>query len=86
MENNHTLIKPSDREIVVTWVVDAPRDILYKAYSDPNLIPKWWGPRKYTTTIEKMYVRPGGKWRFLQRDAEGNEYAFNGEFREVKPP
>jgi uncharacterized protein YndB with AHSA1/START domain len=86
MAKNHTLTKPSDKEIVVTWTVDAPREVVYQAYSDPNLIPKWWGPRKYITTIEKMDVRPGGKWRFLQRDAEGNKYAFNGEYREVKPP
>jgi uncharacterized protein YndB with AHSA1/START domain len=66
-------------------VFDAPRELVFKAYTDPNLIPKWWGPRRYTTTVDKMDVKVGGAWRFVQRDA-GHEYAFNGEYREIAPP
>ena len=76
----------SDREIVTTHVFDAPRELVWRTWTDPKLIPRWWGPKKYTTTVEKMDVRPGGTWRFLQRDDEGNEYGFHGEYREVVPP
>lgn len=74
------------RALVMTRVFDAPRELVYRTYVDPRLIPEWWGPSRLTTTVEKMDVRPGGVWRFIQRDAEGNEYAFNGVFREVAPP
>jgi len=83
-----TIGKPertSKRELVSTHVFDAPRELVWKAWTNPKLIPRWWGPRKYTTVVEKMDVRPGGTWRFVQRDAEGNEFGFHGEYREVVP-
>jgi len=81
-----SLTTPSDLEIVMTRVFDAPRDLVFKAYTDPEAIPQWWGQRASTTTVDKMDVRPGGVWRYIQRDADGNEYAFNGEYREIIPP
>ena len=81
-----TFTTPSDREISMTRVFDAPRELVYQAHTDPNHIAQWWGPRRLTTTIDTLDVRPGGAWRFVQRDQEGNEYAFRGEFREVVPP
>jgi uncharacterized protein YndB with AHSA1/START domain len=81
------LTTPSDREIVMTRVFDAPRELVFKAITDPELIPKWWGRRIDTTTVDKMDVRPGGAWRFLTRTKDGTEeHAFNGEFREIVPP
>lgn len=77
---------PSDREVVITRIFDAPREKVFKASIDPGLISQWWGPKRYTTEVEKMDVKPGGIWRFIQRDGEGNEYAFNGVYREVVPP
>jgi uncharacterized protein YndB with AHSA1/START domain len=76
----------SDREMVMIRVFDAPRELVFEAHTNPSLIPKWWGPRNLTTVVDKMDVRPGGLWRYVQRDAEGNEYAFHGEYREVVPP
>ena len=81
-----TLTLPSDQEIVMERVFNAPRELVFKAHTDPNLIAKWWGPRRYTTTVDKMDVRVGGVWRFVQHDANGNEYAFNGVYREIVPP
>ena len=81
-----TFATPSDREISMTRVFDAPRELVYQAHTDPKHIAQWWGPRGQTTTVETMDVRPGGAWRFVQHDPEGNEYAFRGEFREVVPP
>ena len=80
------LSTPSDREIVSERVFDAPRDLVFAAYTDPELIPRWWGPRGTTTIVEEMDVRPGGEWRFLLRDAGGEESAFRGTYREVTPP
>jgi uncharacterized protein YndB with AHSA1/START domain len=76
----------SDREVLLTRIFDAPRKLVFRAHTDPDLIPQWWGLRGNTTIVEKMDVRPGSTWRFIQRDAEGNEFAFNGEYREVVPP
>ncbi len=80
-----TLTLPSDRQIVVTRVFDAPQELVWKAYTDPAAIPQWWGPRSHTTTVDKMDVRPGGAWRYVSHDADGNEYGFRGEYREVVP-
>lgn len=81
-----TLTILSEHEVVMTRIFDAPRELVFKAHTDPELIPRWWGLRGNTTIVQKMDVRPGGTWRFIQRDAEGNEFAFNGEYREVVPP
>jgi uncharacterized protein YndB with AHSA1/START domain len=76
----------SDREIVSERIFDAPRERVFAAFTDPELIPRWWGPRSQTTTVDVMEVRPGGSWRFVCRDADGSETAFRGTFREITPP
>jgi uncharacterized protein YndB with AHSA1/START domain len=78
--------EPGKQEIVITREFDAPRELVFKACTDPNLIPQWWGPRNLSTRVDKMDVRPGGQWRFINRDAEGNEYAFHGVYHEVLAP
>jgi uncharacterized protein YndB with AHSA1/START domain len=75
---------PSDREILITREFDAPRALVFKTMLDPNLIPRWWGPRRYTTVVDKMDVRPGGGYRFIHRGPDG-ETAFRGEYREIVP-
>lgn len=77
---------PSDREVVITRLFDAPREMVFQASTNPDLIPQWWGPESYMTRVEKMDMRPGGEWRFVQRDGAGNEYVFKGVYREVIPP
>jgi len=77
---------PGAPEIVITRVFDAPRDTVFKANTNPDLIPRWWGPESYTTAVDAMEVRKGGAWRFVQRGPDGNEYAFSGIYREVVPP
>jgi uncharacterized protein YndB with AHSA1/START domain len=81
-----TLTLPSDREIVMTRVFDARPELVWRAMTDPGAIPRWWGPRAYMTVVDRMDVRPGGAWRFVQRAADGAEHAFKGEYREVVPP
>jgi uncharacterized protein YndB with AHSA1/START domain len=81
-----TITTPSDREIVCERVFDAPRDRVYAAYTDPALIPEWWGPRGTTAIVDVMDVRAGGSWRFVVGDCEGSETAFRGTYREVTAP
>ena len=78
--------EPGKQEIVISRVFDSLRELVFKAFTDPNHIPKWWGPKRFTTTVDKMDLRPGGIWRFVQRDAGGNEYAFHGVYHEIVPP
>lgn len=77
---------PSDLEIQMTRVFDAPRELVFKAFTDPDLIPKWWGRRKDTTTVDKLDMRPGGAWRFITNSTDGEEHAFHGEIRDIVPP
>jgi uncharacterized protein YndB with AHSA1/START domain len=81
-----TLVVLSDTEVAMARVFDAPSKLVWEAYTDPKHIPHWWGPRRLTTTVNKMDVRPGGVWRYIQREPDGTEYAFNGVYREVTPP
>ncbi|HTZ86595.1 MAG TPA: SRPBCC family protein [Solirubrobacteraceae bacterium] len=82
-----TISTPSDREIVNERVFNAPRERVFAAYIDPDLLARWWGPRGTTTTVEQLDPRPGGVWRFVVRDdADGRLNAFKGVFREVSPP
>ena len=73
-----TVTTPTELEIRVERVFDAPRDHVYSVWTDPTLIPEWWGDG---TVVEEMYVRPGGSWRF--RTAYG---VVEGEYREVEAP
>src|SRR5215203_284542 len=81
-----TLTTPSDREIQMTRVFNAPRALVFRAMTEADLMEHWWGPRRYTTIIEKLELRPGGQYRFLNVATDGTEFAFRGEFREIVPP
>ena len=76
--SNTTVTTPNELEIRVERVFDAPRAHVYSVWTDPQLIPEWWGD---DTVVEEMDVRPGGTYRF--RTARG---VVEGEFREVEPP
>ena len=65
---------------------DAPRDQVWKAMTDPTLIPRWWGKHGTTTIVEEMDVRVGGKWRYVNRAGDRDDVTFYGEFLEVDPP
>jgi len=78
---------PSDREIVVTRVFDAPRELVFEAHSKCEHLTNWWGPRKYTLEVCGLDFRPGGKYRFLHRGPDGvEEHGFRGEYCEIVPP
>lgn len=78
------LTTPTDREIRVERVFNAPRERVWRAYTDPKLVAQWWG-RGNKLDIERLEVERGGHWRFLEHAPEGVE-GFEGRFREVTPP
>jgi uncharacterized protein YndB with AHSA1/START domain len=85
MEKPTYTATPGSLEMVITHKFAAPRDLVYKIYTDPKLIPEWWGPRNLTTTVEKMELRTGGVWRYIQRDPENNIYPFYGVYHSLEP-
>lgn len=79
------LVEPGTQAATIIRVQDAPRDMVFKAQTTPELFEQFWGPERYTTKVERMEIKKGGVWRVLQRDPEGNEFAFNGVYHEVTP-
>jgi uncharacterized protein YndB with AHSA1/START domain len=75
---------PTDRQIRIERVFNAPRERVWKAMTDPKLIPEWWG-RGNRLVIERMELRRGGHWRFVEHSPDG-VHGFEGRYREVTPP
>ena len=73
-------------ELNITRIFDAPRDVVFRAWSDPEQAKRWWGPKGFETTILKWDLRPGGEWRSLMRGPDGKEYPQEGVFLEILPP
>ncbi len=87
MGKTNFIVEPGKQEIIITRLFDAPRERLFKAMTDPALIAQWWGPRKYQTIVDKLEARPGGQWRFLNRDAStGADHGFHGVYHSVDAP
>ncbi len=80
------IAEPGSHAILVTQEFNTPRHLVFKAYTDPALIPQWWGPKNTTLTVDRMDVRPGGLWRYVERDSDGSEYAFRGVYHEITSP
>lgn len=83
MSKLSVVAEPGKQEIVLTRIFDAPRDLVFRTYTDPSTISEWWGPRSMTTTVDRMEVRKGGVWRFVQRERNGTVHAHNGVYHEV---
>ena len=72
--------EPGVPQIVMTTEFDAPRELLFHAFTDPDLIVQWLGPRRLKMTIDELDPRDGGKWRYVHRDADGTAFGFHGVF------
>ncbi|MFN2483695.1 MAG: SRPBCC family protein [Candidatus Limnocylindria bacterium] len=81
-----TLSLPSDREIVLTRAFDAPRELVFEAHTKAEHLRNWWGPRRYEMPVCEIDFRLGGTWRMVHRGADGQEFGFHGEYREIVPP
>lgn len=78
---------PSDREIVMTRVFDAPRRLVFEAWTNPEHLPHWMlGPEGWTMPVCKIDLRPGGAWHFAWRHSDGTEMEMHGVYREIVPP
>ena len=78
--------EPDKQDLFITREFDAPRDLVFRAYTDPAVYVEWIGPRGYTTTIDVFEPVSGGKWRWIQSDPEGHAFAFRGVYHEVTAP
>lgn len=76
----------ADREIVTTRLIDAPRALVFEAWTDPKHVAHWFGPDGFTLTTESMDVRPGGVWRFTMHGPDGTDYPNVVTYEEVVPP
>src|SRR5262245_26153952 len=80
------VIDAAQRELVFTCVFNAPRELVFSAWTDPKHVAQWWGPKGFTTTISEMEVRPGGVWRFIMHGPDGRDYKNKIIFLEVVKP
>ena len=83
-QSKQQLTLPSAHEIVITRWFAAPPHLIWRAHTDPALIPQWWGPRYLTTTVDKLDLRVGGQWRFVQLSADRGEHAFHDDYKLIE--
>lgn len=81
-----TVTLPSHREILITRQFDAPAALLFKAYTSPELVKRWWGFDSSEWLVCDIDLRVGGSWRYLTREADGTEVGFHGEYRTIEAP
>jgi uncharacterized protein YndB with AHSA1/START domain len=88
MMKNRTNVsaEPEELEIIITREFDAPRELVFQAFTDPTLYVQWLGPRRFIMTLETFEPKNGGRWRYIHRDQNGNAYAFHGVYHEVLAP
>ena len=85
---NRTTItaEPGRQELFIAREFDAPRELVFRAHTAPDLYVRWLGPRDLTTTLETFEPVSGGRWRFIQKDKDGNEFGFHGVNHDVTSP
>lgn len=81
-----TFTTPSEREIVITRVVEAPRRLVFEAMTQPEHVPRWYGPRGWSLPVCEIDFRPGGAWRFVCRGPDGTEMGMRGVYQEIDAP
>ena len=81
-----TAAAPADRVLVITRVFDAPRSMVFKAWTERDHLAQWFGPRGFTMTMCQMDLRPGGTYRFGMRSTEGSDHWLKGVYREIVEP
>jgi uncharacterized protein YndB with AHSA1/START domain len=84
--NTVTVSLPSEHEISLSRDFDAPRELVFEAFSKPEHVARWWGQKDSTLPVCEMDFRPGGAWRFVEHAADGNDYGFRGEYRDIVRP
>jgi uncharacterized protein YndB with AHSA1/START domain len=85
-EKNKTADAQSNSDFVITRIFNAPPALVFKAWTDPAHLARWWGPHNFTNPVCQMDVRPGGAYRIVMRSPDGVDYPLTGIFREIMPP
>ncbi|MDB5033076.1 MAG: Activator of Hsp90 ATPase 1 family protein [Chlorobi bacterium] len=85
MEHNHDT-ETSAEVLVIERIFDAPRELVWKAWTDPEHLVKWWGPKNFTAPVAKIDLRVGGKYLYCMRSPEGQDFWSTGTYREIVPP
>ena len=80
-----TVTLPTDEQILITRAFDAPRHLVYEAWTTPELVRRWWHANRGEMTVAEIDLRVGGRWRYAMVTPEGHEVAFHGEYREIVP-
>jgi uncharacterized protein YndB with AHSA1/START domain len=80
-----TVTLPTDEQILITREFDAPRHLVYRAWTTPELVKRWWSGRRGEMTSAEIDLRVGGRWRYVMVATGGHEVAFHGEYREIVP-
>ena len=80
-----TVTLPADEQILITREFDAPKHLVYKAWTTPELVRRWWSARRGEVTVAEIDLRVGGTWRYVMIASEGFEVGFHGEYREIVP-
>ncbi|WP_431200247.1 SRPBCC domain-containing protein [Mucilaginibacter sp. P19] len=83
MENNQS--STADRELRLTRTLDAPVELVWEVWTQPEHIAQWWGPNGFTNTISKMEIKPGGEWDLVMHGPDGTDYKNKSVFKEVIP-
>src|SRR5256885_578763 len=86
MSKTQIIAEPGVPQIVITREFDAPRELVFRAFTDPDLLVRWLGPRNMSMTVDRLENRDGGTWRFIHTDADGNEAAFHGVIHGTPSP
>jgi uncharacterized protein YndB with AHSA1/START domain len=84
--SSSTITSVEDRELIISRVFNAPRKHVYKAWTDPEHLPQWWGPKGFTITVQEIDVRPGGVWRYIMHGPDGVDYDNKIFYIEVVSP
>jgi uncharacterized protein YndB with AHSA1/START domain len=84
--NETTTVYSDGTDLVYERTFNAPRDLVWKAFTDPERIPRWWGPHGTTTRVAEMDVRVGGNWRYVSSAPDREDVEFYGTYREIDPP
>jgi uncharacterized protein YndB with AHSA1/START domain len=85
-EQNNNATNTADREIVSTRVSDAPRELIWRAWTDPQHLTHWWRPKGFTSTFQDFDMRPGGTWRFVLHRPDGKDYKNEIVYQEIVRP
>jgi uncharacterized protein YndB with AHSA1/START domain len=83
---NKTISETAEREISITRILNAPKELVFEVWTDPKHLSQWWGPNGFTTTVHEMDLRPGGKWLHTMHGPDGKDYPNEAIFTEIVKP